>query len=114
MPRCLFRLPPALAAVAVLAGLTGPAAGDSGPRVHRVAVEGFAFVPAVLAVRPGDRVEWVNRDLVPHTATAADGTWDSGSLRKQARFALVFAADGTIAYRCAYHPQMQGVITVAP
>ncbi|GAB4359799.1 MAG: cupredoxin family copper-binding protein [Kiloniellaceae bacterium] len=111
--RC-FRLPLALGAAAVLAGLAGPAAGDGRPRVHEVAVEDFAFVPAILAVRPGDRVAWVNRDLVPHTATAADGTWDSGSLRRQARFTLVLAADGTIAYRCAYHPEMRGVITVAP
>jgi len=109
-----FRLPLAIPAAAVLAGLAGPAAGDAGPQTHRVAIEGFAFQPAALTVRPGDTVEWVNRDLVPHTATASDDAWDSGLLRKQDHFTLVFAEDGTIAYRCAYHPQMQGVITVAP
>src|SRR2546423_277336 len=39
------------------------------------------FHPAVLTVAAGDTVVWVNRDIVPHTATATGGTkWDTGQL----------------------------------
>ena len=45
------------------------------PRTHTVKIEGMAFVPATLEVSVGDTVEWINEDLVPHTATAIiDGT----------------------------------------
>jgi len=31
-----------------------------------------------LSVQIGDRVTWTNLDIVPHTATTTDGSWDGG------------------------------------
>jgi len=38
------------------------------------------FNPAELTVHRGDRVVWVSKDLFPHTATAKDKTFDSGTI----------------------------------
>ena len=38
---------------------------------------GHALPPEVLTVAPGDTIEWVNKDLVPHTATSRAGGFDS-------------------------------------
>ncbi len=109
-----------LLALAVAGQLSGAPAGASGaarggePRLHRVVIEDFAFRPRRLEVRPGDSVEWVNLDLAPHTASAEDGTWDSGEMAKRARFRMTFRKAGSHAYGCAFHPLMRGDIVVAP
>ena len=97
----------ALAALA-LAGCGGEPAA---PRAHAVEIRDFAFVPADLEVAPGDTVVWTNRDVVPHTATAADGAWDSGEIAANASWRLVVPDGGAAAeYRCAYHPTMTGAL----
>jgi len=81
---------------------------------HHVEISAFTFVPARIEVRQGDVVEWTNRDLVPHTATADDRGWDTGLIRNGAAGRLVAATPGTFAYHCKFHPQMTGIIVVAP
>ena len=39
------------------------------------------FQPEVLTVAPGDTVVWVNKDLVPHTATSKAGGFDSKEIQ---------------------------------
>ena len=40
----------------------------------------MAFHPEVLEVQRGDTVVWINRDIVPHTATATRKSgWDTGT-----------------------------------
>lgn len=89
-----------------------PSAGVAEPTVHRVLIERFAFVPERLEIRAGDRVEWLNRDLAPHTATAGDRAWDTEGLTKGQAASLAFPAPGTFAYICSYHPHMRGEIVV--
>lgn len=92
---------------------TGGPAGDiddgvSETRRHRVVIEEMRFVPARLTVAPGDTVTWINRDFVPHTATAADSSWDSGTLEQGDRWSLVVEDGGSIDYTCLFHPTMSG------
>jgi len=96
----------ALAVSCVAAGM--PAA----PVQHTVVVEGMAFVPATLHVKRGDRVVWVNKDLVPHTATAKGRAFDSGRIDSAASWSYVAAQPGTIEYDCAYHPTMTATLVV--
>lgn len=72
----------------------------------------FAFVPAEITVTAGDRVTFVNNDLVPHTATARDGSFESGILRRGESVALVMSSPGEIAFFCRFHPHMTGLIHV--
>jgi plastocyanin len=73
---------------------------------HTVEITGFKFVPATLSVRPGDKIRWINRDIAPHTATAVDESWDTGTLEKGA--SVVTVVGGAIAekYFCRFHPHM--------
>lgn len=53
------------------------AAQEANRARYRVEIKHFKFVPERLTVAPGDTVVWVNLDLVPHTVTAKDESWDS-------------------------------------
>ena len=93
---------------------TNPAAGGGGtgttaaPAAGGATVEisGFAFSPASITVKVGDSVTWTNKDSAPHTVTAADGSFDSGSLAQNASFSFTFQKAGTYTYRCTIHPTM--------
>ncbi len=43
---------------------------------HQVAMESVDYAPKRVTVRVGDTVEWVNKDIVAHTATAKGRRWD--------------------------------------
>ena len=45
------------------------------PKTVEVTIEHFAFVPANVTVADGDTIVFVNKDIVPHTATATDNSW---------------------------------------
>lgn len=81
--------------------------------VWHVIIADYAFAPARLVIHPGDTVVWTNRDSVPHTASALNRRFDSGALDPGASYRRRFRAPGRIAYRCAIHPEMRGVIIVA-
>jgi plastocyanin len=81
---------------------TNPAAGGGAT----VDISGFAFSPASVTVKVGDSVTWTNKDSAPHTVTAADGSFDSGSLAQGASFSFTFQKAGTYTYRCTVHPSM--------
>lgn len=73
----------------------------------------MAFHPAVLEVALGDTVLWVNRDVVPHTATAAGPSgWDTGTLVAGDRARIVAASRGPRPYVCTLHPTMRGTLIV--
>ncbi len=74
--------------------------------VHTVEIYQFKFVPDRLQLRPGDSVLWVNRDIVPHTATALDDSWDTGEIQTDERKPLVFNEDSSTSYYCRFHPSM--------
>ena len=57
---------------AALAALVLMASAAAGPgKDYTVTIEGMQFKPQELTVQRGDRIVWVNKDLFPHTATAA-------------------------------------------
>lgn len=82
------------------------------PRRHEVEIRGFQFQPRNLEVAVGDTVVWINRDAVPHTATAVDGSWDSGELGRGESWTWVPAEPGTWDYLCDFHPTMKASLRV--
>lgn len=101
-------------ALVALAGLVllASSAGAAIARTHTVIIEGMRFRPAVLVIARGDRVTWINRDLVPHTATAKSGAFNSGNIAPGASWTFIARKAGTFAYFCSYHPTMKGRITI--
>jgi plastocyanin len=84
----------------------------AGGRVYRVEIKGMAYALPELMVAPGDTVVWVNRDIVPHTATADARQFDSGSVSPSAEWSFVARERGRIPYTCTFHPTMKGVLVV--
>lgn len=62
----------------------------------------------------GDVVTWRNNGSVPHTVTATNGSFDSGSLAAGNSFQTTFTTAGTFAYSCQIHGAtvMSGSVTV--
>jgi plastocyanin len=86
--------------------------GETGGRVHEVEMRATAYSPAELRVASGETIVFVNRDFVPHTVTAANGSMDSGDMQPRAEWRMVAGASGRYDYVCEYHPTMKGSIVV--
>ena len=63
-------------------------------------------------MRRGDRIVWVNKDLFPHTVTATDKAFDSGSIDVSKTWTFLANKRGTFSYSCTFHPTMKGTIEV--
>lgn len=75
----------------------------------------LALLIAALVAPPGDTVVWINRDIVPHTATATGKGrvgWDTGQLVQGTAGRYVAGKAGTIRYTCTLHPTMQGTLVI--
>lgn len=82
---------------------------DSVVEVH---IKDLKFAPAVLQVRPGTIVEWVNDDPLDHTVTASDSSFTSGFIKPGTRWRHQFTKAGTFSYACSPHPFMHGEVRV--
>ncbi|MEO8777986.1 MAG: cupredoxin domain-containing protein [Rhodanobacter sp.] len=77
---------------------------------HVVVIDKMAFGSMPAGVRAGDIVEWVNRDIFEHSATARDGSFDVGL--KSGATVRMTAKRGTFAFFCKFHPTMQATLVV--
>ena len=82
------------------------------PQVHHVAIRNFVYTPDTIAVAQGDTVVWTTEDFIPHTVTARDSSWTSGSLNQGQTWRYVADTPGSYPYLCTFHPNMQGTIEV--
>ncbi len=93
--------------------VTPPGASSQAPvGTSSVSISGFAFQPQNVTVVPRATITWTNNDSVPHTVTADDGSFDSGTLSPGASFTHAFASAGTVSYHCNIHPSMHGTVVV--
>lgn len=78
-----------------------------------VNITGFQFQPATVNVGVAGTVEWTNLDSAPHTATAVNGSFDTGTLSQgQSSASISFPTAGRFEYRCAIHSSMRGTVIV--
>ena len=42
----------------------------------QITMEDLVISPAEVSAKVGDTVEWINKDIFAHTATARNGDWD--------------------------------------
>jgi plastocyanin len=97
--------------VGFLAGSTGGAAAAK-PTTVKIAIEGMHFSPAAAQAKEGDTVIWTNADVVAHTVTALNGTFDSKMIAPGGTWTFVVRKKGTFDYKCAYHQPMTATLTV--
>jgi len=89
-------------------------AAPSGEAVRsaKVEIEDFGYSPDPVAIAAGGKVTWINRDSAPHTATAGDGSFDTGTLEEGKLKSESFKEPGTFDYICSIHPEMHGTVEV--
>jgi plastocyanin len=92
------------------AGATAP--GGEAPRAAKVEIVDFAYDPDPVTVQVGGKVIWLNQDSAAHTATAEDGSFDTGTLEEGKLKSETFKQAGTYEYICQIHPGMHGVVEV--
>ncbi|MBA7473893.1 hypothetical protein ES707_09238 [subsurface metagenome] len=79
----------------------------------QIVMQDMGFAPAQVSARVGDTIEWVNKDVFAHTATARNGEFDVNLPPKKTGTSVLSKA-GTIEYYCRYHPNMKAVLKIAP
>jgi plastocyanin len=79
----------------------------------QIVMQNIAISPAGVSAKVGDTIEWVNKDVVAHTATAHNGDFDvTLPPNKSASFVLKKA--GNVDYYCRFHPNMKATLKIAP
>ena len=78
---------------------------------HAVQIKGMKFNPAKLEVALGDTITFTNADSAHHTATALDGSFNTGRLAKGKSATVTIVAAGKHDFKCMIHPSMKGTVT---
>jgi plastocyanin len=104
MPRWML---PIVAALVLGASISAHAA------TIQITMENLVISPAEAAAKVGDTIEWINKDILAHTATARNGDWDV-TMPPKKTITLVLKKAGTVEYYCRFHPNMKATLTVAP
>jgi plastocyanin len=79
----------------------------------QIVMQDLVFAPAEVSAKVGDTIEWVNKDVFAHTATARNGDFDV-SLPPKKTVTSVLNKAGTVEYYCRFHPNMKAVLKIAP
>ncbi|MCZ2154515.1 MAG: cupredoxin family copper-binding protein [Bryobacterales bacterium] len=88
------------------------AAQTSAAKHHVVVIKNFAYQPATITVKKGDTLEWKNEDIVAHTVTANDKSFDSGSIAAGSSWKFTAKKAGNFDYICTFHPNMKAKLIV--
>lgn len=103
-----------LRAAALLAFPFGSRASQPAP--VEVAIRGNLFVPEQITVKPGTTVRWNNEERrTSHSVlfTGPDG-FESERLLPGESWSRRFDTPGRYPYSCGPHPDMKGLVVVAP
>ena len=84
--------------------------------VEGASPDNWGYEPAEATIQVGQAIEFVNAGQIAHTATADDGSFDTGLLQAGESSIIVFDEVGSFGtgagYFCQPHPWMQASITV--
>ncbi|HEU4944575.1 MAG TPA: cupredoxin family copper-binding protein, partial [Solirubrobacterales bacterium] len=94
------------------AGGSAPAPSGDAARAEKVEIIEFTYEPNPVTIEEGGKVTWINRDSAPHTATADDGSFDTGTLEEGKLKSESFKEPGSYPYFCEIHPDMTGTVEV--
>src|SRR6478736_7729009 len=79
----------------------------------QIVMENLVFAPAEATAKVGDTVEWINKDIFAHTATARNGDFDV-TMPPKKTVRSVLKKPSTVEYYCRYHPNMKAVLRIEP
>ena len=96
-------------AASLMAGMSVPAAAAT----LQITMDNLVISPAEASAKVGDTIEWINKDIFAHTATARNGDWDVIMPPKKTVTSVLNKA-GTVEYYCRFHPNMKATLVIAP
>jgi plastocyanin len=79
----------------------------------QITMDNLVISPAEASAKVGDTIEWINKDVLAHTATARNDDFDVNMPPKKTVTSVLKKA-GTIDYYCRFHPNMKATLIVAP
>ena len=71
------------------------------------------YLPVNTTVPKDASITWTNKDIAPHTATASDGSFDTGIINVGTAGSATVKGQGDIQYHCTIHPWMHGSLQVS-
>jgi plastocyanin len=98
-----------IAAMLLLAAMVVPARAAT----IQISMENMVISPAEASAKVGDTVEWINKDVLVHSATARNGDFDVTMPAKKT-MTTVLQKPGTVDYYCRFHPNMKAVLIITP
>ena len=99
--------------LAVVALLFSAIAVPAHAATIQITMQDLVVTPAEVSAKVGDTIEWINKDVFAHTATARNGDFDVNIAPKKT-VTSVLKKPGTVEYYCRFHPNMKAVLTIAP
>ena len=97
----------------ITAMLLGAIAVPAQAATIQITMTDLVFAPSEVSAKAGDTVEWINKDVFAHTATARNGDFDVTMPPKKTVTSILKKA-GTVEYYCRYHPNMKAVLRIEP
>ena len=83
----------------------------SEPKIHTIEIKQMKFVPAEITVHAGDKVVWVNHDILAHDVTEeAHKAWSSSIMPAGSSWSMIVTRSAN--YYCSIHVVMKGKIIV--
>ena len=79
----------------------------------QITIDNMVFAPAEVSAKVGDTIEWINRDVLAHTATARNGDFDVTTPPKKTVTSVLQKA-GSVEYYCRFHPNMKATLNISP
>ena len=79
----------------------------------QITIDNLVFAPTEVSAKVGDTIEWINKDVFVHTATARNGDFDVTMPPKKTVTSVLKKA-GSVEYYCRFHPNMKAVLMIAP
>ncbi len=101
-----------IVALGVLLAGVAFAADSKDDKSHKVTIKNLKYDPPKLTIKPGETVQWVNKDDNDHTVIGDDESFASENLSSGDKFSHTFEKKGTYKYHCKYHPRMKGQVLV--
>jgi plastocyanin len=90
---------------------SGSSTGSATP-TDKVEIKDYKYLPEQIQVDAGSEVTFSNEDATKHTATADDGSFDTGDLDQGDAKSVTLDAPGTFTYYCRFHPFMKATVEV--
>jgi plastocyanin len=100
-------------AFALTAPLTLAAALPAAAAEYTVVLDKLKFGPLPAELHVGDVIIWQNKDILHHTATARDKSFDV-DLPAGAEGRTTLEQAGSFDFYCRFHPGMTGTLVVVP